>query len=134
MKIGISEAFRKYLAKLKNVNWSVSSWANEHTLVLSLWRHHELKGKPSDVLAFGDRFDRWSGPGNSEFCANVARAFEIGANLRVAIARTLDSDRVQRGKDASKISKTFAGREDLIGRVAEIDVESYVMEFRKTVA
>lgn len=133
MKIGISEAFRKYGAKLKNVNWSVSSWANDHTLVVSLWRHHELKGKPSDVLAFGDRFDRWSGPGNSEFRANLARAFEIGASVRLVIARTIDSDHVQRGDDASKISKTFAVREDLIGIVTEIDADHYVIEFRKSV-
>ena len=133
MKTGISEAFRKYGAKLKNANWPVSSWADDHTLVVSLWRHHELKGKPSEVLAFGDRFDRWSGPGNSEFRANVARAFEIGAKVRLVIARALDSDHVQRGDDASKIPKTFAVREDLMGSVTEIDGECYVIEFRKSV-
>lgn len=132
MKIGISEAFRKYGAKLKNVNWSVSSWASDDTLVVSLWGHHRLKDKPSDVLAFGDRFDRWSGAGNSQFRTNVTRAFEIGADVRLVVARTLDSDRVQRGEDGSKIPKTFAVREDLIGSVTEIDGESYVIEFRKS--
>lgn len=134
MKIGISEAFQKYGAKLKNVNWSVSAWVNDDTLVVSLWDHHYLKDRPSRLLAFGDRFDRWSGPGNSEFRANVTRAFETGANVRLVIARATDSNRVQRGEDGSKIPKTFAVRDDLIGTVVEIDGQNYVIEFRKVVA
>ena len=134
MKIGISEAFRKYGATLKNVNWSVSSWADDKTLVVSLWQHHHLKGHGAGVLAFGDRFDRWSGPGNAEFRANVARALEVGAVVRLVLARALEPDRVQRGEDGSRIPKTFAVRDDLIGRVAEIDGESYVIEFTRPAA
>jgi len=134
MKIGISEAFRRYGATLKNVNWSVSSWADDKTLVVSLWNHHHLKGRGSGVLAFGDRFDRWSGPGNTEFRANVTRAFESGASVRLVLARTLEPDRVQCGEDGSKIPKTFAVRCDLIGRVAEVDGEDYVIEFRRPAA
>jgi hypothetical protein len=134
MKIGISDAFRKYGATLKNVNWSVSSWVNDDTLVVSIWDHHHLKGRPSDVLAFGDRFDRWSGPGNAEFRANVTRAFQTGATVRLVIARALEPDRVQRGEDGSKIPKTFAVRDDLIGSVTEINGESYVIEFRRPTA
>lgn len=134
MKIGISEAFRKYGATLKNVNWSVSSWADDETLVVSLWDHHHLKGRGPGVLAFGDRFDRWSGPGNTEFRANVIRAFESGASVRLVLARALEPDRVQRGEDGSKIPKTFAVRDDLIGRVAEVDGEDYVIEFRRPAA
>jgi hypothetical protein len=134
MKIRISEAFHRYGATLKNVNWSVSSWANEHTLVVSLWQHHHLKGRGSEVLAFGDRFDRWSGPGNKEFRANVTRAFESAAAVRLVLARALEPDRVQRGEDGSKIPKTFAVRDDVLGRVAEIDGENYVIEFRRPAA
>src|SRR5690606_39769714 len=50
MKIGIAEAFRRYGATLKNVNWSVSSWADENTLVVSLWDHHHLKGDRKSVV------------------------------------------------------------------------------------
>lgn len=131
MKIGISEAFRKYGAKLKNVNWSVSAWLDEQTLVVSLWEHHDLKGRGVGVLAFGDRFDRWSGHGNTEFRANLIRAYECNAKVRLVIARTLQTERVQSGEDASKIPKTFAVREDLVGHVTEIDGENYVIEFRR---
>ena len=134
MKIGISEAFRRYGATLKNVNWSVSSWANDTTLVVSLWDHHHIKGYGEGLLAFGDRFDRWSGPGNSEFKENVSRALSTGAAVRLVLARALEPDRVQRGEDGSKIPKTFAVRDDLIGRVASIDGEDYVIEFRRHAA
>lgn len=134
MKIGISEAFRKYGATLKNVNWSVSSWTDDGTLVVSLWNHHHIKGSPPGILAFGDRFDRWSGLGNAEFRANVTRAHKDGAAVSLVIARTVEPERVQRGEDGSKIPKTFAVRDDLIGRVTQIDGEDYVIEFRRTSA
>ena len=131
MKLGISEAFRRYGATLKNVNWSVSAWADDETLVVSLWNHHCLKDHRPGVLAFGDRFDRWSGPGNAEFRANVTRAFESGATVRLVLVRTLEPDRVQHGEDGGKIPKTFAVRDDLIGHVAKVDGENYVIEFHR---
>lgn len=134
MRLGISEAFRRYGATLKNVNWSVSSWVDDDTLVVSLWDHHHIKGYGSGVLAFGDRLDRWSGPGNAEFRANIVRAFDTGATVRLVLARALDPGRVQRGEDGSKIPKTFAVRDDLVGRVADVSGESYVIEFRRAAA
>ncbi|NJC37480.1 hypothetical protein GGR60_002015 [Xanthomonas arboricola] len=134
MKLGISEAFRRYGATLKNVNWSVSSWVDDGTLVVSLWDHHHIKGYQPGVLAFGDRFDRWSGLGNKELRTNVARAFDNRATVRLVLARTLEPDRVQRGEDGSKIPKTFAVRNDLVGRVADVSGENYVIEFRHVAA
>jgi len=131
MKMGISEAFRRHGATLRNVNWSVSSWADDATLVVSLWDHHCVKRKEKGVLAFEDRFDRWTGPGNIEFRKNVTRAYEEAAIVRLVLVRTVEPDRVQRGEDGSKIPKTFSARSDLIGRVAEIVGENYVIEFRK---
>ncbi len=131
MKIGISEAFRRYGARLKNVNWSVSAWADEQTLVVSLWSHHHIKGHTPGTLAFGDRFDRWTGPGNAEFRANVTQAHERGATVRLVLARATEPDRVQRGEDGGKIPKTFSVREDLVGKVAALDGESYVIVFRR---
>jgi len=131
MKTGIAEAFRRYGATLKNVNWSVSAWIDDQTLAVSLWSHHHLKGHAPDTLAFGDKLGRWSGPGNTEFRANLARAYESGAAIRLVLARTLEPDRVQRGEDGSKIPKTFSIREDLTGRITELDGENYVIEFRR---
>ena len=131
MRLGIADAFQRYGATLKNVNWSVSSWADPETLVVSLWNHHYLKDYAPGVLAFGDRFDRWSGLGNREFKENVTKAFENGSKVRLVLARTLEPDRVQRGEDGSKIPKTFAVRDDLIGSVSLVAGEEYTIEFRK---
>ena len=134
MKIGIAEAFRTYSATLNNVNWSVSAWNEKGELIVSLWAHHQLKDAPAGTLTFGDRFDRWSGHGNKEFRANVARAFETGAPVRLVLARTLEPERVQAGEDASNIQKTFGMRRDLVGRVTHADENNYVIEFRKAAA
>lgn len=134
MKIGIAEAFRKYGATPHNVNWSVSAWNDKGELVVSLWAHHQVKDAPSGTLTFGDRFDRWAGHGNKEFRANVARAFELGAPVRLVLARTLQPERVQAGEDASNIQKTFGMRSDLVGKVSHADDKSYVIEFRKATA
>lgn len=134
MKTGISEAFRRYGATLKNVNWSVSSWADDKTLVVSLWDHHHIKGYAPGVMAFGDSFGRWSEPGNSKFRANVARAHQTGAVVRLVLAKAVEPARVQRGEDGSKIPKTFAVRDDVVGVVARIDGENYVIEFRRPAA
>lgn len=131
MKIGIAEAFRKYGAKLKNVNWSVSAWTDSGELVVSLWEHHRVKNPPPGTLTFADSFERWSGAGNNEFRANVCRAYEIKAPVRLVIVLTLESEKVQNGDDASKIPKTFAVRNDLIGRVISADNNGYAIEFRK---
>lgn len=131
MKIGISDAFRKYGARLKNVNWSVSAWTDKGELVVSLWDHHIVKDPPPGTLMFTDTFLRWSGPRNNEFRSNVQQAHETGAPIRLVIVRTLETNRVQSGEDASKISKTFSVRADLIGRVTAADNTNYVIEFRR---
>ena len=61
----------------------------------------------------------------------MTKAFENGSKVRLVLARTLEPDRVQRGEDGSKIPKTFAVRDDLIGRVSLVAGEEYTIEFRK---
>ncbi len=127
-RLGIQEAFRKYSAKLKNVQWSVSSWAPDDTLVVSLWAHHCRKG-PAGSLEFSDSVTRWSGLGNQEFRSNVAKAFEAQSPVRLVIASTINTCHVEAGQDASKIKKDFHIRGDLIGRVTDFDGEKYVFRF-----
>ncbi len=128
--LGLRDAFMRYGAKLRNVQWSVSAWTPDGSLVVSLWEHHR---RPSarGTLEFSDSLSRWRGPGNSEFRENVARAFETQAPVRLVIARTDESARVEAGEDASKVKKEFFPREDLVGRVVEWDGERYAVRFTK---
>lgn len=126
--IGIAEAFRRLGAKLRNVQWSVSAFNGDGELVVSLWEHHRdksLKGR----LVFSDRFDRWGGAGNNEFRKNILKAYNDGINIRLVIVASRETERIQAGVDASKIKKSFRVRPELIGKVLEVNGESYSIEF-----
>lgn len=84
-------------------------------------------------MEFADSLDRWSGPGNREFRANVAKASAEQSDVRLVVVRTKESIRVQAGDDASKLEKEFFVRDDLVGRVIELRGDHYVVSFRKTV-
>lgn len=126
-KPGISAAFARYGAKLKNVNWSVSAVAADGALVVSLWAQH--LSTENGALVCRDSFGRWRGPGNSEFRQRVTAAFVSQQPVRLVIARASDPGAVQRGEDASQQKKEFGVREDLIGSVTAIDGDDYTITF-----
>lgn len=131
--LGITAAFAHYDATLRNPQWSVSAWTPSGELVVSLWEHHCRKGLPG-TLEFADSFERWAGPGNAEFRANVARALDEARPVRLVLVKTRHTERVERGEDASKIGKEFHVRDDLVGEVAEIVGSRYVIRFRMRMA
>lgn len=129
-KLGIKDAFARYGAVLRNVQWSVSAWAPDGALVVSVWAHHARPRTPG-ALVFEAHASRWKGPGNTEFRENVTRALETGAPLRLVVVTTDEADRVEASEDASKIRKDFSIREDLLGKVEEWDGNRYVFRFTK---
>lgn len=129
-KLGITDAFAQYGATLKNPQWSVSAWAPDGSLVVSLWDHHYRKGPPR-TMEFADSVNRWSGHGNREFRENIARAYAEGKDVSLVVAKTEQVARVQAGEDASKIPKEFFTRKDLVGRVIEFDGDRYAVQFRE---
>lgn len=132
-KLGIKDAFLKYRAVQRNVQWSVSAWNPDGELVVSVWAHHQLPNTPG-VMEFEAFASRWAGPGNREFRENVQRAFETNASLRLVIAKTDEIKRVEASEDASKIKKEFSVRTDLVGKVVEWDGDRYLFRFEKAVA
>jgi hypothetical protein len=130
-KLGINAAFAEYGAALKNPQWSVSAWTPSGDLVVSLWDHHFRKGAPAGMMDFADSFDRWSGHGNAEFRENVRKAHAAGNRIRLVSVKTDQIERVQAGEDASKIRKEFFLRDDLLGRVLELNEERYVIRFER---
>jgi len=127
-RLGLKDAFAKYGATLRNVQWSVSAWIPDGSLVLSLWAHHYRKGPGGSAEYFGSA-SRWSGPGNQEFRENLARAFREKARVRLVISSTEETGHVESGDDASKVKKAFHVREDLVGQVVEYDGNNYVIRF-----
>lgn len=131
-KLGIKEAFAKYRAVQRNVQWSVSAWNANGELVVSLWAHHQRPNTPG-AMEFEAYARRWEGPGNREFRENVQKSFEAQSNVRLVIARTNEVKRVEASEDASKIKKEFAVRPDLVGKVVEWDGDRYVFRFERAV-
>src|SRR6186713_2169075 len=101
--LGIKQAFAIYGATLHNVQWSVSAWAPDDSLVLSLWAHHYRKG-PGDTADYADSLARWS-------------------KLRLSVVSTLETSHVQAGGYASKVKKDFDAKNGLVGEVAELDAD-----------
>jgi hypothetical protein len=127
---GISEAFAKYGARLKNVNWSVSAWNAAGELVLSLWAHHYRKGEGGSA-EYSGKLSRWAGPGNSEFRANISDAYERKSPVRLVVVQTENIDHVESGADASKVKKDFTARVEMVGEVVELDDVNYVVRFKR---
>jgi hypothetical protein len=130
--LGIRDAFAQYGATLKNVQWSVSAWAPDGSLVVSMWEHHRRRGTPPGTLVFEGSVNRWRGPGNVEFRENIDKAFSAGATVRLVIARTHDIAHVESGEDASKVKKEFFRKEDVVGRITEWDGDRYAISFTKS--
>ena len=129
--LGIKVAFAKYGALLYNVQWSVSAWAPDGALVVSLWEHHSRKKTAPGTLEFEGSASRWRGPGNNEFRTNVAEAFASQAPVRLVIVRTEEVARVEAGEDGSKFKKDFHLKEDVVGKVIEWDGDNYAFRFTK---
>ena len=128
--LGITAAFAKYGAALRNPQWSVSAWAPDGALVVSLWDHHFQKGAPGS-MEFAGALDRWSGHGNREFRDNIAKAFAARSQVRLVIVKTHEIARIEAGADASTVKKEFFLRDDVVGEVAELDGDRYVFRFKK---
>jgi hypothetical protein len=126
--LAFAEAFSKYGAKLKNVQWSVCADAPDGSLVVSLWQHHFGPAKDGVISCRGS-FARWSGPGNSEFRDKVTNAFNTNQNIKVVIARTNQIGKVESGADASKLKNTFSIKEDWIGKVTSVIGDEYEFKF-----
>lgn len=132
-RLGISEAFSKYGAALRNPQWSVSAWAPDGALVVSLWNHHYRKG-PLGTMEFTGSLSRWSGHGNAEFRENIERANLARSVVRLVIVKTDQIARVEAGEDASTITKEFFIRDDVIGEVIQLSGDDYVFQFKKVPA
>ena len=129
--LGIKDAFAQYGATLHNVQWSVSAWVPDGTLIVSLWEHHRRKGAPRGVLEFEGSANRWKGPGNTEFRENVDRAFKSQADVRLVIVRTEETACVEAGDDGSKIKKDFHLKNEVTGKVIEWDGDNYAFHFTR---
>ena len=126
----ITEAFRAFGATLANHMWAYSAIAEDGSLVISFWAHH-LKFKDR-VLTYSDHLSRWKSnkPGGNLFVQHLRTALDQALPVRLVIATAEKPELVEQDSDATKIKKTYAIKEDVIGRVLVFDGDNVVVEFR----
>jgi len=129
-KLGFAEAFARYGAKLRSVQWSVCAEAPDGSLVVSLWEHQFEPPKDGKAIC-RDSFARWTGAGNAEFRELVLKALNTGQPVRVVMAHAEDPAAVQAGDDLTKIKKTYSVRQDWKGSVLSVEGDNYAIEFER---
>jgi len=129
--MGITDAFRKFGAKLKNTYWSISAENDDGELVVSLWEHYrEVLG--NGRLAFNDRISRFSSVnpnGSAELMELISKAFDKEQTVRVVIAKTSNPEAIDNGEAASNARNTFNPKLTWVGRVTAWDGDNFRIEF-----
>src|SRR5260370_26248251 len=130
-KLNYTEAFATFGAKLVNPRWAYSAIAEDGSVVLSCW-HEFLKPARGSILRYEDSFARWStnAPGKNLLRKHLYQAIEGKLPVRLIVARPKNAATILGGRDASKVTKTFDVREDLVGEVVKLPTEKFVIDFR----
>lgn len=136
MSLIYTEAFAKYGAKLNNQNWSVSAFAPDGSLVVSLWEGWVKRGQTPGTLEYKDTLSKWKG--NADGRNELRRHLKIVKNSRAPIRLVLahpkspaDAALVGEVSDESKINKTFSVRQDVVGTLEEFDDDFLRIVFRR---
>lgn len=134
-KLGYEQAFRRYKAKLRNVQWSVCAETPEGELVISCWQHRLKMPERNGKWVYTDHLSRWSGSGNRELSEKLAIAYKVQQPIKLIIAVPKDGDeekKVEDGVDGSTIKKDFFVRPEVTGKLVTFDGENFVIEFQKS--
>lgn len=128
--ISFSDCFLKYGAKLVNPMWAVSAEADDGSIVISCWANY-FSRPDKNVLRYTDTLSRWqgNGPGNKLLREHIDLAIKKNRPIRLVIATTPHIKHIEAGRDASKISKVFRIRPELVGEVVSFDGDAFVIDF-----
>jgi hypothetical protein len=127
--LSFSDAFGRYGAKPRNVQWAVSAIADDQ-LVVSCWKQY-FKSAIGGALPYQDKLSRCGGPGSELLREHLEKAIADDMPIRLVMAQTDDEDAVARGVGVSTVRKSFSVRKDLIGHVTEFDGDNFRIEFRR---
>lgn len=132
-ELNFTQAFAVYGAKPKNVQWSVSALAADGSLVISCWQH-KFSVPEKGVMRYTDCLSRWRGnnvSGREELAGHLESARDENRKVRLVIASTRETTRVEEGRDVSGVPKSFHVREDYVGEVVAFDGDSFTIDFKK---
>lgn len=129
--MGISDEFKKFGAKQKNIQWSVSAFNDKDELVVSIWGYQPLLvfNKESRIQIYKDKVSRWSGLGNQEFRKNIEIAYLKNLKVRPIITLSKNFEEILKGADGSQFKNTFNAKLIWVGIVKLWDGENFIIEF-----
>lgn len=131
-KLSYVEAFSRYGATLRNVQWAFSAVAEDGAIVLSCWDQY-LSLPEKGILRYTDTLSRRKHKkhGAPLLEQHLRLALTEGRPIRLVIAYTEETDVVDQGKSAAAIKKDFEVRPDLIGRLKDFDGDRYIVDFTR---
>jgi hypothetical protein len=130
--IDFTGAFAKYGAKLHNYRWSVSAFAPDGALVVSLYAFW-MKREESEFL-YRDKLSDWkSRDGANELSKHLdkVKADELTVKLILVDVPNKTDEALVGNIDESKINKKFVVRKDLVGTLKKWDGDNFVIAFSK---
>lgn len=124
----LTAAFHHYNAQLKNVRWASSAIAKDGSVVVSCWDH--FMSPAEDGYQYDDLLSRWpiGHPGRNLLADHLRRAMSGNLPVRLVLAK-LDEPKDWKSGAASPLPKTFATRDDLIGKVVKFDGNAFSIRF-----
>lgn len=123
-----SEAFARYGAKLRNVQWAVSV-VHDDQLIMSCWQHM-FKPVGKGEIAYEDRLSRFPGPGSTRLREHLELVQKNKMVIRAVIARSSNPEAVNDGEDSSKYKSTYLTKESWRGELDEFDDDYFRIVFR----
>jgi len=129
-KLSFTECFKKYGAILVNPMWAVSAQADNGSIVISCWSNY-FSRPDRDTLRYTDTLSRWEGNalGNKLLREHIQLAEAESLPIRLVVATALNTLAVDEGWDASKISKTFHIKPELVGHLTSFDGDEFIIDF-----
>lgn len=131
-----TEAFARYGARLTNRGWSLSAFAPNGDLVVSIWHEAYVPDFQTRTATYTDVLSGWLGNavGREELRRHLTQLQRDGGRVRLILAHPKrEEDKALIGKvpDESIIPKTFEARPKMIGTLEEFDGDRLKYVFRE---
>ena len=128
MPLSFTQAFSRYGAKLKNVQWAVSAETSEGEIAISLWQH-KFEYIDGNGNFYRDYCSRFSGSGSDLLREHISKAFSLDLSIRAIVAIASDPNLVDSGADVSRMKKEFDVKPRWSGRLLEFDGDAFTIHF-----
>ena len=124
--------FSRFGAKPVNPRWACSAIAKDGSIVFSGW-NHDLRPSGGGHWRYTGHLSGWGGNknGNNLLRRHLSQAHDENLPVHLVVATADNPDAIRNSTDASVFRKTFAAREELIGRVVIFDGDKFIIDFEQ---